>query len=121
MPDELPYVGDALAPYTDDDARDPTPDESAGYAKLRASVPFPVAPDERGLGGIVPESSAATSALASGKRFAGSFSSIIMIARARSTGTSARRCSMGMGRSEMCLTRIAGVLEAMNGGSPTNI
>src|SRR6476661_8774614 len=47
-------------------------------------------------------SSAATRAVALGKRFCGSFSSSVMIERARSVGTSARRCSTGTGRSEMC-------------------
>ena len=41
-----------------------------------------------------------------------------MTARARSCGTSARRSSTGIGRSERCFTSIAGVLVAMNGGSP---
>ena len=57
-------------------------------------------------------SSAVTSADALGNRFAGSFSSSIMIDRARSVGTSLRRCSTGIGRSEMCFTSIAGVLPA---------
>ena len=71
--------------------------------------------------GTVPVSSAVTTAAADGNLAAGSFSISIMITRARSCGTSARRCSTGVGRSEMCLTRIAGVLFAVNGGSPVSI
>ena len=44
-----------------------------------------------------------------------------LTARARSCGTSPRRCSIGVGRSEICLTSIAGVLVAVNGGSPQSI
>ncbi len=71
--------------------------------------------------GMRPVSSATTTEPADGKRLAGSFSSSCMTTRARSGGTSERRCSMGMGRSDTCLTRIAGVLLATNGGSPLSI
>ncbi len=44
-----------------------------------------------------------------------------MIARARSGGMSARFCSMGRGRSLMCLTSIIGVFGAVKGSSPESI
>src|SRR6185503_9679852 len=71
--------------------------------------------------GTLPVSSAVTIAAALEKRPFGSFSRHIMTARARSCGTSLRRCDTGVGRSEMCFTSMAGVLVATNGGSPTSI
>src|SRR5207248_521504 len=90
---------------------------AVGWARRRPAPPYPspaksgcaVGADVRAAGvGTLPVSSAATRAAADGNRLAGSFSSINMTARARSSGTSARRCCTGIGRSEMCLTSIAG-------------
>src|SRR4051812_26418760 len=75
----------------------------------------------RSVAGRRPVSSAVTTIDAFANRCAGSFSSSVMTTTPRSCGTSARRCSTGVGRSEMCLTRIAGVLLAVNGGSPVSI
>ena len=41
--------------------------------------------------------------------------------RERSSGTPARRRSTGVGASEICLTRSAGVVFAVKGSSPVSI
>src|SRR6185312_10465241 len=54
----------------------------------------------------------ASNAAALGNRFAGSFSSSIMMAADKSGGTSGLTWSSGAGRSEMCFMSIAAVLDA---------
>ena len=68
--------------------------------------------------GMMPLLKATTTDCASGNRFAGSFSSIIMMQRARSIGMSGCFCSTGVGISDRCFTSIDGVFGALNGSSP---
>jgi hypothetical protein len=97
----------------------PSPDATVMGCHVGAACGYAV-PARTGNSGTRPVSSACTNAFAFGKRSAGFFSRHSITARARSGGTDAR-WSIGIGRSDRCFTRSAGVLVALNGRSPHSI